>query len=220
MGGHEHLLTQPLFYLFIVMTLVVSYGYFWGRRKNKEIFLDAFNDLVRVVQPDDQTFTNIGGAIGYHANLFLSKKSPVKQVDATITLLPRHAWLYMPISKLIMRHDRLFITFYLRHQPPGEGHLIETKYASFRGPKITNAERLHREDLKWGNLYFSLYYDNLKMHDHLKKFMDLNPDPGILRHIAVVPDERKGFVFAVPRKKQVGRYMEPVYRWLPTITGN
>jgi len=30
--------------------------------------------LIEVFHPDDQTFTNIGGAIGYHANLFIKKK--------------------------------------------------------------------------------------------------------------------------------------------------
>lgn len=220
MFENEQIMTQPVFYVFIVATLLLTYGYFWGRRVNQRIFLDAFNDLVRVVKPKDQTFTNIGGAIGYHANLFLGKKSPIEQVDATITLLPRHAWLYMPISKLIMRYDRLFITFYLVDRPPGEGHLIEKGYAAFRAPKITNVARLHKEPVRWGKLDFYLYYDNQKMHNHLKRFLDANPEPGILRHIAVVPDQRKGFVFAIPRKQQVGRFVEPVCRWLPTLNGH
>ncbi|MCX5834178.1 MAG: hypothetical protein NTV99_06670, partial [Deltaproteobacteria bacterium] len=127
MFEHEYLLTQPLFYLFIAFSLFLSLGYFWGRRRNKNIFLSAFNDLVEIVKPDEQKFTNIGGTIGYHANLIVKRKGPVSQVDATITMLPRQSLLYIPISKLIMKHDRLFITIYLNKTPSGEGHLIEKK---------------------------------------------------------------------------------------------
>ena len=85
MFEHEYLLKQPLFFLFIAFSLFLSLGYYWGRRRNKNIFLSAFNALVEVVKPDEQKFTNIGGTIGYHANLFVRKKGPVSQVDATIT---------------------------------------------------------------------------------------------------------------------------------------
>lgn len=216
MFEHEYLLRQPLFFLFIAFSLFLSLGYYWGRRRNKRIFLSAFNDLVGIVKPDDQKFTNIGGTIGYHANLFV-KKGPVSQVDATITMLPRQAFLYMPISKLIMRHDRLFITIHLNRTPAGEGHLIERKYAAFRGPKIKGAEKLYREDTKWGNLDFILYYENIKIRGHLEGLMKDLPVPGNLRHVALIPREKKGFVFAIPRMKEVGRDFEPVYRWLPKI---
>ena len=35
--------------------------------------------------------------------------------------------------------------------------------------------------------------------------------------VTIVPDEKKGFIFLIPRKKMVGRYVEPVYRWLSKI---
>ncbi len=217
MFEHEYLLAQPLFYLFIAFSLFLSLGYYWGRRRNKNIFLSAFNDLVEIVKPDEQKFTNIGGTIGYHANLLVKKKGPVSQVDATITTLPRQSLLYMPISKLIMRHDRLFVTLYLTRTPSGEGHLIEKKYAAFRGPKIVNAPNLNREETRWGDLDFILYYENLKIRDHLSNLMKDLPDPGILRHIALIPREKKGFIFAIPKMKEVGKDFGPVYRWLLKI---
>ena len=220
MFEHKYLLTQPLFYLFIAFSFFLSLGYYWGRRRNKKLFLSAFNDLVEVVKPDDQTFTNIGGTIGYHANLFVKKKGPVSQVDATVTFLPRQSMLYMPISKLIMRHDRLFVTIYLTRAPAGEGHLIEKKYAGFRGPKIVNAENLHREEVRWGKLDFLLYYENIKIRGPLGGLMHDLPDPGNLRHVALIPREKKGFVFAIPRWQEVGRDFGPVYRWISkTLAG-
>jgi len=102
-----------------VLSVLLTLGYFYGRRSNRRIYQSAFNDIVDVVKPDDQNFTNIGGAVGFHANLFIKKKggTPFSRVDATITLLPRHSWLYLPISKLIRKYDRLFITLYLKNRP-------------------------------------------------------------------------------------------------------
>ncbi len=217
MFEHGHIVTQPVFFLFIAFSCILTIGYFWGRRQNKRVFLSAFNDLVDVVKPDDQTFTNIGGVVGYHANLFIKKRGPISQIDATITLLPRHSWLYMPISKLIMKYDRLFITLYLRHRPPGEAHLIEAKYASFRGPKITNVHRFDREEITWGAYDFYLYYERAEMHDHFMKFIDNNPDPGLVRHIAIVPGQRKGFIFMIPQKGQVKKDLAPIYQWIPSV---
>jgi len=59
MFNHDYILTQPVFFLFIAFTMLLSLGYLWGKRANKRVFLAAFNDLVDVVKPDDQTFTNI-----------------------------------------------------------------------------------------------------------------------------------------------------------------
>ncbi|MFB0519847.1 MAG: hypothetical protein ACETWD_00260 [Desulfatiglandales bacterium] len=217
MFEHGHIVTQPVFFLFIAFSCILTIGYFWGRRQNKRVFLSAFNDLVDVVKPDDQTFTNIGGVVGYHANLFIKKRGPISQVDATITLLPRHSWLYMPISKLIMKYDRLFITLYMRHRPPAEAHLIEAKYASFRGPKITNVHRFDREEITWGAYDFYLYYERAEMHDHFMKFIDNNPDPGLVRHIAIVPGQRKCFIFMIPQKGQVKKDLAPIYQWIPSV---
>ncbi len=218
MFNHEYILTQPVFFLFIAFTVFLSLGYLWGKRINKKVFLSAFSALVNVVKPDDQTFTNIGGLVGYHANLTVKKNNaPVSQVDATITLLPRHSLLYLPISKIVNKYDRLFITLYLKQEPLGEGHLIERKYAGFRGPKITNEQRLNKETIEWGSFDFILYYDNLHIRDRLLTFTQMNPEPAITKHIAIVPNQKKTFVFMVPRRTQVEQYFAPIYQWLPSI---
>jgi hypothetical protein len=217
MFEHSDLITQPLFYLFIAFTCVLSLAYFRGRRVNKHVFLSAFNDLVDVVRPDDQTFTNIGGLVGYHANLLVKRKGPIDKVDATITLLPRHSLLYLPVSKLIMRYDRLFVTIYIKPPLPGEGHLIETQYARFRGPKIQNAERLNRHEVRWGNYDFLLYYERPAMLDRLTEFMQSHPDPGVVRHIAMVPSQRKCFVFMIPRRGSVKSHFQAVYQWIQDV---
>lgn len=217
MFEHGYLATQPIFYLFIAFTAALSIGYFWGRRTNRRIFLAAFNALVDTVQPDDQTFTNIGGIVGYHANLIIERKGPIDRVDATITLLPRHSLLYLPVSKLIMRYDRLFISIHLKSALPGEGHLIETRYAAFRGPKISNAHRLTCQEVRWGKQNFLLYYESIVMRDRLSDFLQTHTDPGSLRHIAFVPEQRKCFAFMIPDKNRVRSDFSPVYQWIQDV---
>ncbi|MBN1829236.1 MAG: hypothetical protein JW884_08865 [Deltaproteobacteria bacterium] len=219
MTSNEQIIYQPIFLLFVGISLLLTLGYFWGRRWNRQIMLSALNDLMSIVQPDDQTFTNIGGAIGHHANLFVRRKgAPFSRVDATITLLPRHSWLYLPISKFFRKYDRLFITLYLKQPPREEAHLIENSYSRFMGSKILNAGRLNHETVAWGKLSFHLYFASLSMRDKMLRFIGDNPDPGIVRHIAIVPDQKKGFVFMVPLKEQVARYFAPIYRWMPAAS--
>jgi len=218
MENYADILYQPIFFLFIGFSFLLTLGYFRGRRSNRRICQSAFNDLVDVVKPDDQTFTNIGGAIGFHANLFVKKKgTPFSRVDATITLLPRHSGLYLPISKLIRKYDRLFITLYLKKPPSEEAHLIESKYSKFMGSKIENAHLMHHETVKWENFDFHLYYNSREMLEKMQAFIKKNPAPGIIRHIALVPEQKKGFIFMVPKPDQVARDFARIYHWLPSV---
>ncbi len=217
MFEYEHLASEPLFYLFIAFSALLGFGYFWGKKVNFRLFSSAFNDLVDVVKPVDQTFTNIGGLIGYHATLVTRKDDPVEKVEATITFLPRHSWLWLPISKLIRKFDRLFITMHLKRPPAGEGHLIESGYAGFRGPKITNADRLKQESIRWGAWDYRMYYQNNQIRDKLAGFVSDNPDPGCVRHIALVPEMKRCFVFIIPRKDSVAGAFAPIYRWIPSV---
>ena len=213
-------LAHPVFLMILALAFILSISFYKGIRKNKEVLFGALKDLVSISKPDDHTFVNIGGAVGYHANLSFNGKGPVSEIDATITLLPRQAFLYMPISRLIMGSDRFFITLYMRSAPPGEGHLIEKQYAGFRGPKITNSDRLHMKKVQWGNLTFYLYYEMTKMYNNLMSFIRDNPDPGIVRHIAMLPQQRKGFIFMIPEQGKVATHLTPCYNFMLHVFAN
>jgi len=217
MFEHDYLISEPLFWLFIAATAVLVWGYYWGEKENKRLYLSAFNGLVDVIKPVDQTFTNIGGLIGYHGHFVTRKDSPIEKVEATITFLARQSLLYLPVSILIRKHDRLFVTITMRQPLKEEGHLIEEKYAGYRRARITNEARLNREPIRWGDSSWCVYYESGRMRDQLKKLTVSHTNPGILRHIAVVPDQKKCFVFMIPKKGMVKKCFEPVYRWLPSL---
>jgi len=217
MAVYSYVAGFPLLLLVIALSAFIALGYSRGRKKNNTICMSAFQDLAETFKPDDQTFTNIGGFVGHHANFRFEEKDIVSEIDVTITLLPRHAPLYMPISRLIMGNDRLFISVFMRCSPPGEGHLIEKEYAGFRGPKITNADRLYREEVRWGSYDYYLYYEKMSMYNQLVKFIGTAPDPGHIRHVAILSDERKGFIFMIPEEGEVARCLKPVYEFLVDI---
>ena len=214
MFKYEHIITQPVFFLFVAFSCTLTGVYFWGRRENKRVFLAAFNDLINVLKPDDQTFTNIGGVVGHHGTFSFKERGSVSRIDVTLTLLPRQAPLYMPISKYLMRNDRLFISVYMRYPPPGEGHIIEKGYTGFQGPEITNISRLHQRQFQWGDSAFFLYYEQDRMTDRFKELIESLPNPGPIRHIAIVPDQRKGFILMGLQQEPIEAYLATVYDWL------
>ncbi len=89
MFNNSDIVNTPIFYLFIAFTILITLGYSWGRRRNKRIYLIAFNGLKELIKPKDQQYTNIGGLTGYHANFIPKKNELMRRVDTTITLLPR-----------------------------------------------------------------------------------------------------------------------------------
>ena len=214
MGTFGDTATVSVLIVIVVVSAFIAFSFHTGKRKNREICTATFNELIEVFKPDDQTFTNIGGAVGHHGTFSFKERGSVSRIDVTLTLLPRQAPLYMPISKFLMKNDRLFISVYMRYPPPGEGHIIEKSYTGFRGPEITNISRLRQMEFKWGDLAFFFYYEQDRMIDHFKKLVESLPDPGPIRHIAIVPDQRKGYIFMGLQQEPIETYLAAVYDWL------
>ena len=59
------------------------------------------------LEPLNQTYTWIGGAIGFHATYHLEQGAEVR---ATATFLPRQSPLYLPVARLLRGPDRLQLT--------------------------------------------------------------------------------------------------------------
>jgi len=216
---HKDIINEPIFYLFIAATLIITIGYSWGVRRNKKIYLSAFKALVNLIKPKDQQFTNIGGVTGYHANLIPKRNDIYRRVDATITLLPRQSWLYLPFSLIIQRFDRLFIIFFLTPRKKAgwilkEGHIIERKYSKFRSPKIMNAEKLNEESFNWDGNDYILYYEDEAIKKKLLALAARMGSPGTVKHIAVVPEEERIFTFMIPGYDSVEKNLKPIFNWI------
>ena len=209
-------LSQPVFLVFIFATILLSLGYFRGRRRNQRIVATALKGLEAVFDPKDQQFTNIGGLTGYHANIVPKKNRYVRRVDATITLLPRHSWLYLPISRVIRRFDRMFMVWHLTDKctkAMAEGHLIEAGYSKFAGARILNIDSLEQETFIWGGKTFFLYSQTPAIRDTLLICKEKLGEPGSVRHIALVPEQERVFVFMIPRLGTVQPTVQTIFDW-------
>lgn len=216
MFDNPEVTSQPVFYLFIAATILLSLGYIWGRRKNRRIFTAAFDDLAGILKPRDQQYTNIGGLTGYHANFLPNKNSVVRRADVTLTLLPRQSWLWYPFSLLTRKFDRLFLVFEIQKSAFGdlaEGHLIEHRYAKLPGASIENADNLTREELSWEGRTFFLYYGDERMKKAILECKERLNTPQTLRHLAVVPERERLFIFMIPKRGTVATVVRPIYDW-------
>lgn len=207
---------QPALLLLIAATVLLILGFAVGKRRNERIFRAAFRELCDAVKPADQTFTSVGGFSAYHAALVPRPDSWLERVEATVTLLPREALLYLPIGLLIRRSDRLFVTLTLTPEAARgwrEMHLIEDRYSRFRGPKIANAEALERRTGPWGRYRFHEYCASPSDRPRIEALKRALREPGALRHVAVVPEHRRIFIFMIPKPGAVGPVVEAVLKW-------
>ncbi len=217
MLGHEQVSQQPVFFVLALISVVLTIGYFWGNRKNKQLFLAIFEELTAVIKPEHKEYGNIGGTREYYADFTLQKESPLARIDARFTFLPRHLLPYLPIALLIDKSDRLLVALHFKEKLRDEGHIIETGYAEARTAKIVDADQLNKVFLKWGKYDFYMYYKSKKTHDRFRELVDKMDDPGVIRHIALLPGQKKCFVFMIPRKGQVEKHLAPVYKWMLSL---
>ncbi len=215
--------TQPLFYLFIAFSIFLSISYFRGSRKNKKIYLSAFNNLREIIKPKDEIYTNIGGLTGHHAKFLVKGNSPFKLAEATITMLPRQSMLYYPISRMLMKFDRLFISFTLKSplsETVTEAHLIEKQFSTFKTVKIKDPESFSTDEIKWGSNEYLIYYKDEEGKKCFNSILKSVEDPGKIRHLAVVPEHNRIFVFMIPVYGKVGEWFSLVYPWMKGISAN
>jgi len=185
---------DPVVFAFISVTALLGLGYLWGRRRNERIARDVVGRVVRAVHPCDQTFTLIGGAVGMHARLLLGEESAFSEALLTVILLPRQAPLYFPVSFLIHRSDRLFVTLKARGDLPGEGHLVAVSGRG--GTRISpfGENDATAEGISWGGIPYRLASENHDVKERLQGLVRAVEAPGGIQHVALVPGQGHVFI--------------------------
>jgi hypothetical protein len=213
MPGSEHFSQQPAFFVLALISATLTIGYYWGNRINRKRFESVFDELVEMIKPVKKEYGNIGGTKEYYCDFSMSKESPLERVDAKFTFLPRHLWPYLPIALLIDKHDGLLMVLHFKQKLRDEGHIIETGYATLRKAKIADSDQLNKAFIKWGKHDYHIYYRSKKTYDRLKELVDRIDDPGVVKHIALVPGQSKCFIFLVCQKGRIAKDLAPIYQW-------
>ncbi len=114
-----------LLWLLIAGAALLVMGYLLGRRRNLALITRTAKILESALAPQDQQYTWLGGLVGFTASY--EGLGGYRQVDATLVLLPRHAALFLPVSYLLFRGDRLFLLGRLSGKLRGEFHLLAAR---------------------------------------------------------------------------------------------
>ena len=217
MFQYEHLIYTPAFYFLIALTLALTFGYTWGRRWNRKIVVNALDPLLVVFKARDQQFTNISGETGFHANIVPGNMRSVRRIDVTLTILPRQSWLYMPFSLLVRKFDRMQNFFYFNKRGKAlreEAHLIDVRFEKMMGNRVENVDTLECETVRWGDRTFHLYSASSRSREWLLHLKEKLGQPSSLRHVAIVPEKQRAYLFCIPKVGTVAPLMETFRDWL------
>ncbi len=108
--------------LIFILAGALSYGFYWGYRKNLSIMRETAHLLEEYFTPTRKYYTWIGGVVGFEAQYFLLDG---RKIHVKLILLPRHAILYYPISLLLRKRDKLYFRGKLDLSDIEEKHVIK-----------------------------------------------------------------------------------------------
>lgn len=214
---------EPYILPLIVLALMTTAGYFWGRKKNRWIGGWISKETETALQPKDTQYVNIGGTIGYHFTYAL--KAPFKEAKGTFTLLPRQSILYLPLSVLIRRHDRFYLQLYTDERLPGEAHILREDYYRKDPNRITGAEGMRRDRVTVGGRAYVLLWRHAGLDRRLRRLLErLEGRDETLLHFCCYPGNHNFFFYIAP----VHGRLEPLLRaaveelktWLMTGGGD
>ncbi len=205
---------SPWLLLFVAVSVLLALGFFRGVRKNRRLAREACEALAGSLAAKRREFTNIGGVLGYHATIVPGDERLVRSVNATLTLLPRHSWLYYPFARLAGRDDRLSIFFNLRIPAGGalpEAHLVDAVYVRKSGLRLTNEDVLKGEKRQWKGREFRMRWSDEKTRAGVGRLMRRLESPDGLVHAALVPDRSRAYLLMKPDHRLI-RKVVPVFR--------
>ena len=183
-----------------------------GRRRITVLAERWSKALEGALDPVETEYINIGGLVGYHANYTLDDPA-VKEVKVTFTLLPRHSLFFYPLSKLFIRQDRMFLTFFLKKKFKGEAHLLERRLAKFPTHRVKERPGMERRSLQDKGREYLVYATDQKAEKVLTDLLHSLPE-GVPRHLTLYPDNNTLYAFIRPGKgdleKVVGQLREAV----------
>lgn len=194
-------MSDLLVVLLLALAALTALVYRLGRRRIGVLARQWAEALERAFAPGEKEYTNIGGLVGYHA-VFAGLAQPLVKVCITFTFLPRHALFFYPVSRLFLRHDRMFLTLHADRPPRAEAHLLERRLERSPRHRVADPGRFPRVLLTRGGREYLLLAAGAKERKFLEKLFDAFPE-GMLRHLALVPGNNSLYAFLDPGRGDV-----------------
>ena len=195
--------------IFILISLILTAGYFLGRKKNRAIAASAINSLLKVMNPEKQEITNIGGLVGYHVRMRFDG-GKAEEARGTITMLPRHSLLYLPVSRIFRRFDRFFITIKLKSLPvEKKARLFEKRFCNKHRKDAGN--NMQVKTLSRGGREFLIFHETGRELSFLQDLLSAAENPDKLKEVSIFPEKGVIEILVVPSAGD-NRVIETVIR--------
>ncbi len=182
--------------IMLVLGAVVTLQFFKGRKINLMIMEHFAKKFEKLLRPKDQLYTWLGGYIGFRVNYEIDSDT-LNKIEMTLTLLPRHSVLYMPVSLITSRHDKLYIVFRPKKKVRTDIQIIRRGYYIFK-PRIEEETYLQKEIIQIEDRKFTVMYREKKEFDRFFKRIKEIFDMKRVIHIALVSRTNVLYVFIKP----------------------
>ncbi|ADT83260.1 hypothetical protein [Thermococcus barophilus] len=201
-------------FLLVLMVLagVASIQFFKGRKLNLMLmqhYLRAFEDTIK---PKDKEYVWLGGYIGFRAYYKVSEGN-IDKFEYTLTLLPRQSIFYMPISKLISRHDKLYIVVRPYSQIKREAHLIQKRYYRIK-PKIEDEELLQKDVIESGRKEYEALFEKRRDVELLREFLQGFSKPENVKHVSLTPKTNVFYILMKPEPETIQDDIRHIVRFV------
>jgi len=210
-------ITLEIFLLIVAASAIAVLQYFRGRRYNLALLRYSMDVLEKILRPRDKIFHVVGLYVGYKGVLWLDYKA-LSRSEVTVLLMPRYSAFYYPLSKLITRFDKVYLTYWFNRDIGGEAHVIK-EGAYRRSPKsvVKNVDKMQfSETFIKGNKYY-LVYDDGAIVRKLVRFIETLSNPDHVNHVAIVPENKSIYIFAKLDITTFEDIVEKSYRFAKTF---
>ncbi len=205
-----------LFAILLLFAGVATLQFFYGRKLNLMIMKNAVVELEETIKPKDQLYTWLGGYVGFRAEYKIDDPD-IDSVEVTLTLLPRQSILYLPISKLTFREDRLFFVLKCRHAVKGDVHAVKKGIYRFTKP-IDNEFEYRTETASIDGEEFVVYYRRKEDFERILKHMKDLPVQEV-KHISVTPSTKVIYAFVTPKRGIAEKVFPKIVEMARDFTG-
>lgn len=201
-------LLLPLVILPVSAALMFAHVY--GQRKNRHIASQLAASLEAFYHPEEKRYQSIGGVIGYH--IYYQLSGHIRRLVGTLTLLPRHALLYLPISRLLGRRDQLRLTLHTEETPFGEGHIVDPGQLDSGLLFLASEEEMERRAVTVEGREFYILSFNPMVAQRLETFLRALPDTTGLVAFSSSRLEKQYTLIADPTPEALMPLIEAVQR--------
>ncbi len=206
----------------LILAGVAAIQFYAGRKKNLRMMTNYINILESSFNIQDKEYKYLGGYIGFRSE-YEVKNSQIKEFKTTLTLKPRHSIFHYPISMLLTRHDKLYLTLKLFRDIESEAHVIEKGYYRL-GSGVDNREEFYQDVINIDNKKFELLYKDKKTSKKLLNSIKTLKESGVdldnIKHYSITPKTDVVYAFIDPdiQGKTIGPVIEQMKELSTKIT--